>query len=72
MFITSNIASCDCIAHLNDMVSEINFLPFFPCPVFYIEYANEIGGPAPKQPIEELKEDPGEHPQLGKWIRQSE
>lgn len=54
------------------MVSEINFLPFFPCPVFYIEYANEISGPAPKQPIEELKEDPGEHPQLGKRIRQSE
>lgn len=40
---------------LNDMVSEINFLPFFSGSVLHIESANKISCPATHQAIEDLE-----------------
>lgn len=56
--------------NLDDMVSEINFFPFFSSSVFDVEDTNQIGSPAAEQAIEELKQHSREHSQLGKRIGQ--
>lgn len=43
------------IEDLNDMVSEINFLPFFSGSVLHIESADKISCPATHQPVEDLE-----------------
>lgn len=61
----------DELMNLNNMVSKINFFPFFSSSIFNIEYTNQISSPATKQAIEELKQNSREHSQLRKRIGQS-
>ena len=61
----------DELMNLNNMVSKINFFPFFSSSIFDIEYTNQISSPATKQAIEELKQNSREHSQLRKRIGQS-
>lgn len=56
--------------NLNNMVSEINFFPFFSGSILHIENANEVGSPAPQNSIEELEENSRRHSQLREWVGQ--
>ena len=53
-------------SNLDDMVSEINFLPLFSGSVFDVENANKVSSPAAQQTVEELKKYARQHSQLRK------
>jgi hypothetical protein len=55
---------------LDDMVSEINLLPFLPGPILHIEDTDQIRGPAPHDSIKQLEQNPRHHPQLRERVRQ--
>ena len=50
--------------YLDDMVPEVRLLPLLPRSVLQVEDADEIGGPAPHQAVEELEQYAAHHPQL--------
>lgn len=58
------------VADLDDVVLEVDVLLLLAGPVLDVEDADEVGGPAAHEAVEQLQQQPRQHPQLRERIRQ--